>query len=244
MGYPLEFSQAIVTRGIVSAHWWDDLPSGRRWILQTDAPINPGNSGGPLFNRQGEVVGINTSKREQSASGRPVEGIGFAIAVETVMELLPRLIAGERVGTTAKTLEFPSYQRIAGNLSTELPSIRWQREDSSGGEAHYYGYFTGGVFGMQPINPVLDMFVYLQPHTNISLHRESVVRMLVAVGVSQSDAGATASGHPVRPSATVACMAPGKVAVVSFPNSGDSDWPWQSVIVAAAHPQWREEPPC
>lgn len=56
-------------------------------FLQTDASINPGNSGGPLFNLRGEVVGVNT------AIIRNGQGIGFAVPVDTVTEILPQLRA-------------------------------------------------------------------------------------------------------------------------------------------------------
>jgi serine protease Do len=74
-----------VTAGIVSAKGrvigagpYDDF-------IQTDASINPGNSGGPLLNLKGEVVGINTA----IVSGG--QGIGFAIPINVVQDLLPQL---------------------------------------------------------------------------------------------------------------------------------------------------------
>ncbi len=77
-----------VTSGIVSA-------KGRRIgagpydnFIQTDASINPGNSGGPLINHRGEVVGVNTAI--YSRGGGNV-GIGFAIPINLVKELLPQL---------------------------------------------------------------------------------------------------------------------------------------------------------
>ncbi len=54
-------------------------------FLQTDASINPGNSGGPLFNLKGEVVGVNT------AIIRNGRGIGFAVPIDVVVEILPQL---------------------------------------------------------------------------------------------------------------------------------------------------------
>ena len=63
-------------------------------VLQTDAAINPGNSGGPLLNLRGEVVGINAaiiSGTQQSGN----VGIGFAIPINVVRELLPQLRAGK-----------------------------------------------------------------------------------------------------------------------------------------------------
>ena len=63
-------------------------------VLQTDAAINPGNSGGPLLNLRGEVVGINTAIISgPQASGNV--GIGFAIPINLVRELLPQLRVGK-----------------------------------------------------------------------------------------------------------------------------------------------------
>jgi serine protease Do len=63
-------------------------------VLQTDAAINPGNSGGPLLNLRGEVVGINTAiiSGQQQAGN---VGIGFAIPINLVRELLPQLRTGK-----------------------------------------------------------------------------------------------------------------------------------------------------
>ncbi|WP_225409702.1 trypsin-like peptidase domain-containing protein [Stigmatella hybrida] len=54
-------------------------------FIQTDALINPGNSGGPLFNMRGEVVGVNTAIMSQG------QGIGFAVPINLVKDLLPNL---------------------------------------------------------------------------------------------------------------------------------------------------------
>ena len=56
-------------------------------FIQTDASINPGNSGGPLFNLRGQVVGINTAINPQG------KGIGFAIPIDAVKQVLPQLVA-------------------------------------------------------------------------------------------------------------------------------------------------------
>jgi serine protease Do len=63
-------------------------------VLQTDAAINPGNSGGPLLNLRGEVVGMNTAIISGSQQQGNV-GIGFAIPINVVRELLPQLRAGK-----------------------------------------------------------------------------------------------------------------------------------------------------
>jgi 2-alkenal reductase len=65
-------------------------------IIQTDAAINPGNSGGPLFNLNGEVVGINQSIRTDTfnnATGNAVNsGVGFSISINLVKRIVPFLI--------------------------------------------------------------------------------------------------------------------------------------------------------
>jgi S1-C subfamily serine protease len=63
-------------------------------VLQTDAAINPGNSGGPLLNMRGEVIGVNTAIYTDSRQAGNI-GIGFAIPINTVRELLPQLRAGK-----------------------------------------------------------------------------------------------------------------------------------------------------
>jgi serine protease Do len=57
-------------------------------MLQTNCAINPGNSGGPLFNSYGEVIGITTAKYGSSGSGTSVEGLGFAIPINDVKDLI------------------------------------------------------------------------------------------------------------------------------------------------------------
>jgi serine protease Do len=63
-------------------------------VLQTDAAINPGNSGGPLLNARGEVVGINTAIYTDSRQTGNI-GIGFAIPINSVRELIPQLRTGK-----------------------------------------------------------------------------------------------------------------------------------------------------
>ena len=92
IGYALGLpGQATVTRGIVSAVRYDSSYGSE--VIQTDAAINPGNSGGPLLSTSGEILGINTFRREETATGRPVEGLGFAISGTTVQPLVPTLQA-------------------------------------------------------------------------------------------------------------------------------------------------------
>ena len=99
-----------VTTGIVSAleRSIDQLSD----LIQTDAAINPGNSGGPLVNSDGQVIGINTAVAADRA-----QGIGFAIAIDTVKPLLDRLIAGEAA---------PAQGFLGVSTVTLTPEIRAQ----------------------------------------------------------------------------------------------------------------------
>ena len=80
LGFPIADrigNSMTVTRGIISS-----IRKLRGLdLLQTDAALNPGNSGGPLVNSAGEVIGVNTSRIEDTGDGRPVSNIGFAVSV-------------------------------------------------------------------------------------------------------------------------------------------------------------------
>lgn len=61
-------------------------------VLQTNCAINPGNSGGPLFDSYGNVVGIVSAKYTESTSGVSAEGLGFALPINDVKEIISDLI--------------------------------------------------------------------------------------------------------------------------------------------------------
>lgn len=88
IGNPMGLSHTV-TVGIVSAKGRREVrpDDGLRYadFIQTDASINPGNSGGPLFNLQGEVIGINT------AINAHAQGIGFSVPINMVKTVLPAL---------------------------------------------------------------------------------------------------------------------------------------------------------
>src|SRR5207244_5800893 len=77
-----------VTYGIVSAKERNIGEGPYDSFIQTDAKINPGNSGGPLINMRGEIVGINAAIFSESGSNI---GIGFAIPINMIKEILPQL---------------------------------------------------------------------------------------------------------------------------------------------------------
>src|SRR5438105_8566001 len=79
---------STVTSGIVSAKGRHIGQGPYDNFIQTDASINPGNSGGPLINLRGEVIGINTAIFSRTGGNI---GIGFAIPINLVKEVLPQL---------------------------------------------------------------------------------------------------------------------------------------------------------
>jgi S1-C subfamily serine protease len=112
IGNPFGLDQTLTT-GIVSALNREiDSVNQRsiRGVIQTDAAINPGNSGGPLLDSAGRIVGVNTAIFSPSGASA---GIGFAIPVDEVNRIVPRLIRDGRVlrpsiGVTAAS---PQVQR-------------------------------------------------------------------------------------------------------------------------------------
>ena len=131
IGYALGLpGQATVTRGIVSAVRYDS--THRSDVIQTDAAINPGNSGGPMLSMSGEILGINTFRYDESQSGRPTEGLGFAISGTTVQQQIPTLRAGPPAPTPTPTRR-PTATPVPGQTSDFGPTSGELRHDPSDG---------------------------------------------------------------------------------------------------------------
>ena len=112
IGNPLGELTNSLTVGYISAKDRQVTTDGTEIsMMQTDVAINSGNSGGPLFNMQGQVVGITTAKYSgNSASGATIEGIGFAIPVNDVMDLVSDLkefgyVKGAYMGITISDMD-------------------------------------------------------------------------------------------------------------------------------------------
>lgn len=92
IGNPLGRLGGTVTNGIISALDREIKIDGKTMnLLQTNAEINPGNSGGGLFDANGNLVGIVVAKSSSTSSGTSAEGLGFAIPVNDVMDILEDL---------------------------------------------------------------------------------------------------------------------------------------------------------
>jgi S1-C subfamily serine protease len=123
IGNPYGLDQSM-SWGIVSAlgREIDSVIKGRRIkdVIQTDAAINPGNSGGPLLDSAGRLIGVNTAIYSRSGASA---GIGFAIPVDTVNEVVPELIR------SGKKPSAPERKKTRPGLGIQVASDDLAREN-------------------------------------------------------------------------------------------------------------------
>ncbi|MBR5621397.1 trypsin-like peptidase domain-containing protein [Candidatus Saccharibacteria bacterium] len=137
IGNALGYGQSVTT-GVVSA--LNREVSTDEYVqdmIQIDAAINGGNSGGALLNNKGEVVGINSVKYSSSASSSSasIEGMGFAIPISDVEDIIKTLIKGEN-DTNALALGIEGYMTNSGNIASyKLPEGFYLSAITSGGNA-------------------------------------------------------------------------------------------------------------
>ncbi|WP_369903165.1 S1C family serine protease [Bacillus manliponensis] len=132
IGNPLGFDGSV-TEGIISSKDreipvdinGDKQPDWQAQVIQTDAAINPGNSGGALFNENGEVIGINSSKIAQ----QEVEGIGFAIPINVAKPVLDSL---EQFGEVQRPFMGVSYRGIDQIPAVGLEQLKVPKDVTSG----------------------------------------------------------------------------------------------------------------
>jgi serine protease Do len=128
-------------------------------VLQTDAAINPGNSGGPLLNLRGEVIGINTAILSNGASAGNV-GVGFAVPIDTVRELLPELRTGTITRGRIGVQITPVTKELAGPLGLSAARGALVRMADRDGPAAAAGIAAGDVivsFNGKPIEKSQDL---------------------------------------------------------------------------------------
>ncbi|MGB4932330.1 MAG: trypsin-like peptidase domain-containing protein [Streptococcus suis] len=139
IGSPLGSVYAnTVTQGIISSlsrtvtSQTEDGQTISTNAIQTDTAINPGNSGGPLINIQGQVIGINSSKitsSSVSSSGVAIEGMGFAIPSNDVVQIINQLETNGKVTRPALGVQMVNLTDLstsqlekAGLANTDLTS--------------------------------------------------------------------------------------------------------------------------
>jgi len=131
-----------VTAGIVSAKYRYIGAGSYDNFIQTDASINPGNSGGPLLNTAGEVIGINTAIYSQSGGSI---GIGFAIPINMVKDLLPQLKKGKVVRGWLGVMIQKVTPELKNKLDLKDDKGALVADVSSGGPADKAGIQRGDV---------------------------------------------------------------------------------------------------
>ncbi|MBO0413536.1 trypsin-like peptidase domain-containing protein [Enterococcus hulanensis] len=130
LGSPLGSQYAnSVTSGIISSlnrqvvNQNDEGQTVNINAIQTDAAINPGNSGGPLVNMAGQVVGINSSKIVQTESNVSVEGIGFAIPSNDVVNVINQLEKDGKVIRPALGITMANLSDLSTEQVSEIVKV-------------------------------------------------------------------------------------------------------------------------
>lgn len=147
IGNALGYGQSVTT-GVVSALDREvTIDDYTNKMIQIDAAINGGNSGGALLNSKGEVVGINSAKySSRGSSGEAsVEGMGFAIPISDVNELITDLINGEEIseGTTLGIEGYMTNQDYG--ISYNVPTGFYIAGITSGSAADKAGLEIGNI---------------------------------------------------------------------------------------------------
>lgn len=142
IGAPFGFDNSV-TAGIVSAKQRALPAGGYVPFIQTDVPINPGNSGGPLFNLQGEVVGINS--QIYSGTGG-YQGLSFAIPIDVAMDVIRQIetrgrVAHGKLGVTIQNVD----QTLAEAFGLGAPRGALVTSVDESGPAAHAGLKDGDV---------------------------------------------------------------------------------------------------
>jgi serine protease Do len=169
------------------------------YMLQTDAAINPGNSGGPLLNLRGEVIGINTAIL--TGTGQNL-GIGFAVPINIVRELLPQLRTGKitRGMIGVSIMQGPISAATADAIGLKDRKGAIVSQVSSGSPSEKAGVKPGDVvveFNGKPVlndRALVDMVVATRPGTAVPMKvlRDGEAKTLtVTIGELNLDAEAS-----------------------------------------------------
>ncbi|WP_026182796.1 DegQ family serine endoprotease [Leeia oryzae] len=142
IGAPFGFENSV-TAGIVSAKSRSLPDEGYVPFLQTDVAINPGNSGGPLFNLNGEVIGINSQIYSRSGG---YQGLSFAIPIDVAMKVEQQLVNTGKVsrGKLGVTIQ-PVTQELAKSFGLPAPEGALVRSVEKDSPAERAGLEAGDI---------------------------------------------------------------------------------------------------
>jgi serine protease Do len=201
IGNPFNLAHTA-TVGVISAINRPFPVSEGHWqqVLQTDAAINPGNSGGPLLNLRGEVVGINTAIIANGVAGNV--GVGFAIPIDAVRDLLPELRKGSvtrgRIGVQVS----PVTSRLVEPLRLKDTSGALVRSVEQNGPGAAAGIEPGDVIvrfngeAIADTNELVKVVSGTEPGSAVPVEvvRDGALRTLrVTVASLELDQGGTAA---------------------------------------------------
>jgi len=173
IGNPFNLSYTV-TVGVISATSRAfPVTDGRsNEMLQTDVAINPGNSGGPLLNLRGEVIGMNTAIVSNSRTEGNI-GIGFAVPINAVRDLLPQLRTGKvvrgRMGVQIGVVPREGYEDFGLKSRTGALVV----SVAPGGAAARAGVEPGDVIiefngrGVPKSDELVKMVVATKPGTSV-----------------------------------------------------------------------------
>jgi S1-C subfamily serine protease len=158
IGNPFGYA-GTMTRGIVSAvdRTLEASPTkSYKGLIQTDASINPGNSGGPLLNAYGQVVGINTAIRADA------HGIGFAISVSNMRDLLPAFLNAEAINRAQVgfTVEEKRTEKPPASVMANV-YVKQVKSDTGAAKAGLKAADQIVAVGGVPVKNVVDTMVTL-----------------------------------------------------------------------------------
>jgi serine protease Do len=153
IGAPFGFENSA-TAGIVSAKGRTLPDSGYVPFIQTDVPINPGNSGGPLFNMDGQVVGVNSQIYSRSGG---YMGVSFSIPIDVAMQVAGQLQTSGHVnrGRLGVVIQNVS-QGLADSFGLPRPEGALVSSVEKGGPAEHAGIEAGDVILKLNGTPLTD----------------------------------------------------------------------------------------
>ena len=153
IGSPYGFDNTV-TSGIISAKSRSLPNENYTPFIQTDVPVNPGNSGGPLFNLQGEVIGINSMIYSQTGG---FQGLSFAIPINEAIKVKDDLVktghvSRGRLGVAVQGMN----QTLANSFGLTKPNGALVSSVDPGGPAAKAGLQPGDVITAVNGSPVAD----------------------------------------------------------------------------------------
>ena len=172
IGSPFGFERTA-TQGIISA-LGRNLPSDNYVpFIQTDAAVNPGNSGGPLFNLDGEVIGVNSQIYSRSGG---YQGVSFAIPIDVAMEVVDQIKTGGKVtrGWLGVLIQEVTPE-LAQSFGLDKPRGALVGQVMAEGPAQGAGVKTGDIivaFNGQPVKHSSDLPLLVgrtRPGTRVEL---------------------------------------------------------------------------